>query len=174
MKSMSEYLSELEGYPDVEAGIIKTTKINKVLKAMIKLPTIPLDEEYKFKDRSMKLLGIWQETLSKEPGAGALGDKDEDGKPGAAAPTTNGSTKPTEEESGKAEAEDAAAPEEEPEEAVEKKIGTTSEGEKEVNGKEEDSQAKETEKVDDIKGDEPDIEHEPSKEYHPPAVEAAT
>ncbi|KAG8526937.1 uncharacterized protein KY384_008366 [Bacidia gigantensis] len=66
MKSMSDFLSDLEALPDLEGSIIRTTKIHKVLKQMIKLENIPLEEEHKFKDRSAALLTIWNDTLSSD------------------------------------------------------------------------------------------------------------
>ncbi|CAL8575398.1 hypothetical protein XPA_001326 [Xanthoria parietina] len=172
MKQMSDYLAELETYLDLEPNIIRSTKINKVLKAMIKIPSIPQDEIHQFKDRSLKILAEWNKTLSNEPGNDGQGDKEDDGKEAAAAPTTNGTAKDTEIQAAKAEAGEAVAPEEEKEEALEKKIGTTTEGEKEAE-KSEGQSAKEPEKVSEEKGDAPDVENAPAKEYQPPAVEAA-
>ncbi|KAL8927649.1 MAG: hypothetical protein Q9172_001278 [Xanthocarpia lactea] len=170
MKQMSDYLGELETYLDLEPSIIRSTKINKVLKAMIKIPSIPQDEVHQFKDRSLKLLGEWNKTLLNEPGADGHGDKEDDGKE-AAAPTTNGTAKDTEDQAARAEAGEAAAPEEEKNEALERKIGTTTEGEKEAE-KSEGQPAEEPEKVSGNKEDEPDVESAPAKEYQPPAVEA--
>ncbi|KAI4280870.1 MAG: hypothetical protein L6R38_004090 [Xanthoria sp. 2 TBL-2021] len=172
MKQMSDYLAELETYLDLEPSIIRSTKINKVLKAMIKIPSIPQDEIHQFKDRSLKILAEWNKTLSNEPGNDGQGDKEDDAKETAAAPTTNGTAKDTETQAAKAEAGEAAAPEEEKEEDLEKKIGTTTEGEKEAE-KSEGQAAEEPEKVSDDKGDAPDVENAPAKEYQPPAVEAA-
>lgn len=130
---MSDFLGELEGYPDLEGSIIRTTKIHKVLKAMIKLGSIPLDEEFRFKTRSSDLLGKWNEILSNDTTAGDAGDKNTEAKgDDAAAVTMNGEAKSTEEQAEKAEAGEAAAPEEESEAQIEKKIGTTVEGEKEA------------------------------------------
>ncbi|KAL8962522.1 MAG: hypothetical protein Q9193_001076 [Seirophora villosa] len=171
MKSMSEYLAELETYQDLEGTIIRTTKINKVLKGMIKLTSIPHDEVYHFKDRSLKLLTRWNDTLAKE-GPGASGDKDDDGKADSAAPNTNGTANDSEEQSKKAEAGEAAAPEEETTEALEKKIGTVVEGEEDA---EKDATSKiDAEQVDSNKGDEADVESAPAKEYQPPTVEAVS
>ncbi|KXJ95777.1 hypothetical protein Micbo1qcDRAFT_28703 [Microdochium bolleyi] len=64
MKSMSEFLGKLETFPDLEADIIKTTKINKVLKAMLKLDSIPKDDEFKFTPRSKALLDKWTKILN--------------------------------------------------------------------------------------------------------------
>lgn len=64
MKLMSDYLTKLEGFPDLETEIIRTTKINKVLKAMLKLDQIPKEEEYDFKPRSQVLLEKWNKLLA--------------------------------------------------------------------------------------------------------------
>ena len=167
---MSEFLAELETYPDLEGTIIRTTKINKVLKGMLKITSIPQEEVHQFKDRSFKLLTKWNETLAKE-GGGALGDKEDEGKAETAAPTTNGTANDSEEQAAKAEVGEAAAPEEEKDEALENKIGTTTEGEKEAEN--EPSKAN-GDNVDDKQGDEPDMESAPAKEYQPPTVEAAS
>ncbi|KAJ4416369.1 hypothetical protein N0V82_006806 [Gnomoniopsis sp. IMI 355080] len=64
MKMMSDYLTKLEGFPDLETEIIRTTKINKVLKAMLKLDHIPKEEEFHFKPRSQVLLEKWNKLLA--------------------------------------------------------------------------------------------------------------
>lgn len=66
MKAMSEHLAELETYADLEVGIIRTTKINKVLKGIIKLATIPREEEFSFKNRSIELLRKWKSLLESD------------------------------------------------------------------------------------------------------------
>lgn len=88
MATMSNFISKLENYGDLEVSIIRSTKINKVLKALIKLNTIPKDEEFNFKSRSVELLGRWNKALGAEStvdeNAGTLGtDKEEQ-------PITNG------------------------------------------------------------------------------------
>lgn len=67
MKTMSEFVSKLEGYADLEVSIIRATKINKVLKAMLKLDSIPKEEEFNFKPRSQALLDKWNKLLAVEP-----------------------------------------------------------------------------------------------------------
>jgi hypothetical protein len=96
MKQMSEFVSKLEGYADLEVAIIRATKINKVLKAILKLPTIPKEEEFQFKPRSQSLLDKWNKLLATEQVAPAT-----TATPAAAA-TTNGVSEPA-----KAEAEEA-------------------------------------------------------------------
>jgi len=60
---MSNFITKLENYGDLEVSIIRSTKINKVLKALIKLNTIPKDEDFNFKSRSVELLGRWNKAL---------------------------------------------------------------------------------------------------------------
>ena len=80
---MSGFVEKLERYPDLEVSTIRSTKINKVLKAIIKLPSIPRDEEFKIRQRSAELLSKWIILLgANETGPSEGGEKDE--------PTTNG------------------------------------------------------------------------------------
>jgi len=66
MLAMSGYLQDLEGHADLEAEIIKKTKVHKVLKAIMKLETIPREEHYTFKQRSNNLLSKWSVALATE------------------------------------------------------------------------------------------------------------
>ena len=177
MKSMSDFLSELETHHDLEGAIIRATKIHKVLKAMMKLPSIPLDEEYKFKDRSHALLQKWNEILGGEAGAaagGAAGDeKEESSKEGK---EDVPATKDTGGENGKAESNGevkAAVAEDEKPEDVANKIGTVAEGEKEADLAEPAKDAAPTAKDDAETKDGPNVETAPEKEHKPPAVETA-
>jgi hypothetical protein len=83
MKLMSDYITKLEGFPDLEVSIIRTTKINKVLKAILKLENIPKEDEFKFKPRSQALLDKWNKLLAV------------DGTPTAPAAEVNGTSKAT-------------------------------------------------------------------------------
>ncbi|CAJ2501772.1 Uu.00g046250.m01.CDS01 [Anthostomella pinea] len=83
MKSMSEFLAKLETFPDLEVSIIRATKINKVLKAILKLENIPKEEEFKFKPRSQALLDKWNFLLATDAGAATPAT-------GAASATANG------------------------------------------------------------------------------------
>lgn len=158
VKVMSTYLKKLEDYPELEASIIRATKIHKVLKAMIKLQSIPRDEEYSFKSRAHELLAKWNKVLSDSPSAGDdKGDDKADEKPEdkADAPTTNGEAKSVEKDE---------APVEPKVDADTAAIGTKVEGEKEA--------AKDVEKplepAADTKTDEPDISKAPAEEFKPP------
>lgn len=72
---MSDFLAKLETFPDLDVSIIRATKINKVLKAILKLDTIPKEEEFKFKSRSQTLLDKWNILLASDgapaPASGA-------------------------------------------------------------------------------------------------------
>lgn len=171
-KSMSDFLSKLESYPDLEGSIIRATKIHKVLKAMIKLTSIPRDEDYNFKKRSHELLSKWNKILQDDPNAVAGADKDDDVKDEAPA-TTNGVSKAespivgavdTEEQAKAAEAGEAITPEEKKQEDVVKEIGTTVEGEKEA-----DEEAAQEKPKDTAGTETEDLEAAPEKAYEPPA-----
>jgi hypothetical protein len=82
MPNMSLYLKQLEELDDLEAEVIKTTKVHKVLKAIIKLETIPNEEDYNFKTRSNNLLTKWSGALAADTEASEA--------PVAAPPVTNG------------------------------------------------------------------------------------
>ena len=73
---MSSFLEKVEGYPEIEGGILRATKVHKVLKAMIKLDSIPMDDTYKFTERSQKLLAKWNKVLADD----TTGDKEPDKK----------------------------------------------------------------------------------------------
>lgn len=66
MGPMAEYFASLEKYTDLDVNIIRATKIHKVLKAILKLSSIPKDEEYHFKDRCTSLLDSWSKLLVDE------------------------------------------------------------------------------------------------------------
>lgn len=85
MAAMAEFFTQLEAYPDLDAQIIATTKIHKVLKGIVKLPTIPNDEEHDFKKRSQALLDSWNSQTAAAESAPAS----------AIEPHTNGDSKET-------------------------------------------------------------------------------
>ena len=162
---MSDFLAELEQYTDLEGSIIRATKIHKVLKAMIKLPSIPLDEEYHFRTRSHDLLSKWNEILANDNATGAGENGDESKAEGPAA-NTNGEPRTAEEQAEKAEAGEAAAPDEENQEKLDNKIGTTVEGEEEAEnsgGK----QAQSEKTAEEEKTDGPAIDSAPAEEFTP-------
>ncbi len=68
---MADYVTKLELEADLDPEVIRATKINKVLKAMLKLPSIPKDGVFNFKSRSEVLLGKWNKLLSSEHGTPA-------------------------------------------------------------------------------------------------------
>lgn len=66
MGGMSDYMKQLEEIENLEAEAIKKTKVHKVLKAIVKLASIPKEEEYNFKKRSTDLLQRWSGALQAE------------------------------------------------------------------------------------------------------------
>lgn len=85
MASMATYFDKLEKHADLEVSIIRSTKINKVLKMIVKLNSIPRDEDFNFRHRAMNILSSWKNILDADTPAGAT-DKDDK-------PTANGSNK---------------------------------------------------------------------------------
>lgn len=84
MANMNGYLKQLEDLEDLEAEVIKNTKVHKVLKAIIRLKSIPKEEEFNFKQRSDSLLNKWSGALAAD--TEATGDASASAPP----PTTNG------------------------------------------------------------------------------------
>ena len=74
MATMDDFFKQLEAYTNLEPAIIRGTKIYKVLRGVVKLSSIPKEEEYQFKKRSNDLLASWHEAL------GSKGDEKEDDK----------------------------------------------------------------------------------------------
>ncbi|RHZ72627.1 hypothetical protein CDV55_107711 [Aspergillus turcosus] len=64
MTTMSSYFTRLEKVADdLEVSIIRATKINKVLKMIVKLNSIPRDEEFQFRRRAINILSKWKNVL---------------------------------------------------------------------------------------------------------------
>jgi hypothetical protein len=53
---MAEHILQLEQFPNLDSATICNTKIHDVLEAINKLQFIPLDDQFKFKTRSVSLL----------------------------------------------------------------------------------------------------------------------
>lgn len=64
---MSDYVQKLEMYDDLDATLVASTKINKVLKGVVKLASIPKEEEYHLRQRSHDLLQKWNHLFVAEP-----------------------------------------------------------------------------------------------------------
>ena len=102
MKQMSEFISKLEGYADLEVSIIRATKINKVLKRILKLAEIPKESEFQSKDRSKSLLEKWNKILESAEQPAASGSTPAAGDESSSKELTNGVSAPS-----KAEGKDA-------------------------------------------------------------------
>ncbi|KAF5003043.1 hypothetical protein FDECE_10389 [Fusarium decemcellulare] len=81
MKQMSDFVTMLENFKDLEVSIIRKTKINKVLKAILKLESIPREDEFHFKDRSQSLLEKWNKLMASD--ATSTGPADTNGVNGS-------------------------------------------------------------------------------------------
>lgn len=66
---MARFIARLEGYENLEVSIIRSTKISKVLKAIIRLNTIPRDEEFNIRRRAMDILAKWKNLLDSDVAA---------------------------------------------------------------------------------------------------------
>ncbi|KAL1990268.1 hypothetical protein VTN49DRAFT_6107 [Thermomyces lanuginosus] len=69
MEAMARFIARLEGYENLEVSIIRSTKISKVLKAIIRLNTIPRDEEFNIRRRAMDILAKWKNLLDSDVAA---------------------------------------------------------------------------------------------------------
>lgn len=90
LEGLSHYLDKLKEFTDLEASIIRETKINKVLKAILKLEHIPREAEFNFKSRSQSLLDKWNKLLANAAAAAPA--------PTATSNGVNGASKPQSEE----------------------------------------------------------------------------
>ena len=63
MAAMADLFTQLEAYENLEPFIIRKTKIHKVLKAIVKLASVPKDDEYNFKKRSSAMLEVWNKRM---------------------------------------------------------------------------------------------------------------
>jgi hypothetical protein len=104
MAAMADFFSQLEAYENLEPSIIRATKVHKVLKAIVKLSSIPKDELYNFKKRSAAMLEVWNKRMEAE-GDGAPASATE---PKAPVSLPVGESKPAEETNG--EKSDSAVP----------------------------------------------------------------
>ncbi|KAI0164809.1 hypothetical protein GGR57DRAFT_212850 [Xylariaceae sp. FL1272] len=108
MKQVSDFLAKLETFPALDVSIIRATKINKVLKAILKLETIPKEEEFQFKPRSQTLLDKWNILLASDAAPAATNGVS--GK--SSKETTNGVKEDAAESKGEAEKEKRQSKEE--------------------------------------------------------------
>jgi hypothetical protein len=66
MSQMAGLFSKLEKIEDLEVSIIRETKIHKVLRMIVKLATIPRDEEFQFRKRAVDILSKWKNVLESD------------------------------------------------------------------------------------------------------------
>lgn len=63
---MAGFFTRLESHGEIEVSIIRETKIQKVLRAILKLSSIPKDEQYSFKKRAVDILSSWKNLLDSD------------------------------------------------------------------------------------------------------------
>ncbi|RFU27652.1 hypothetical protein B7463_g8687, partial [Scytalidium lignicola] len=73
MKQMSEFVTKLEDYEDIDVSIIRVTKINKILKSILRLKNIPQDDEFHFRTRFQTLHNRWNKLLAGDRDTPVLG-----------------------------------------------------------------------------------------------------
>lgn len=78
MPTLAGYFTKLESYEDLEVSIIRSTRINKVLKFILKLDSIPREEEFNFRSRALALLNEWKTVLASDTTPGAADKHDDD------------------------------------------------------------------------------------------------
>lgn len=80
MDSMVGFFNKLDQHADLEVSIIRKTKIHKVLRMIVKLSSIPRDEEFHFRQRALDILSKWKNVLDSDT---AGPDDKDDEKPKA-------------------------------------------------------------------------------------------
>ncbi|WPH02516.1 PWWP domain [Acrodontium crateriforme] len=94
MANMADFFTQLEAYENLEPAIIRTTKVHKVLKAIVKLTSVPKDQEFNFKKRSAALLENWNRRMESEVESAPAAKEGEQVTETEKAPEANGIEKP--------------------------------------------------------------------------------
>ncbi|CRG92147.1 hypothetical protein PISL3812_09203 [Talaromyces islandicus] len=74
MEAMAGFFTRLESHGEIEVSIIRETKIQKVLRAILKLSSIPKDEQYSFKKRAVDILSSWKNLLDSDVSSAKQGE----------------------------------------------------------------------------------------------------
>ena len=69
MPAMAEFFTRLEDFTEMDASILRATRIHKLPKAIMRLESIPREDEFNFKSRSTGLLEKWNKILADAPPA---------------------------------------------------------------------------------------------------------
>lgn len=69
MPAMAEFFTRLENFTEMDASILRATRIHKLPKAIMRLENIPREDEFTFKSRSSGLLEKWNKILADAPPA---------------------------------------------------------------------------------------------------------
>jgi len=106
MENLNKAMKQVEEYDGITAEVLRLTKIGKVMRRVVQLPSIPRDEEFKFKERAEKLCDNWAAVFSAAKGAS-------EGTPAESLPITadsNGTSQTKEEVKEETKEEESAPP----------------------------------------------------------------
>ena len=67
MPAMADFFTKLEEFTEMDASILRATRIHKLPKAIMRLETIPREDDFNFKSRSQGLLEKWNKILADAP-----------------------------------------------------------------------------------------------------------
>jgi len=132
MQFMSEFFTRLERFTEMDASILRATRIYKVPRAILRMESIPREEEFNFKSRSQGLLDQWNKLLAAEPAPVEGGSNGVNGKEEkkAVKPESNGADEKAEKAS--ADEKTATEPVEKKEDVADTKGSEATEEEEEV------------------------------------------
>ncbi|TIB97734.1 hypothetical protein E3Q18_02406, partial [Wallemia mellicola] len=171
MPKADAQIKVIEADDDVSAESITLSKVNKVLKRIIGLETIPEDEKYKIRERSQALYDRFEKILAE------ASEKDGEKKTNGEEKKENGEKKPEEEQKDDAEVAQATEDTEKKDQTLEKTEGDKKEesdeksGEGEKKDEEKNEEKKDVEMKEDGKPEAPEEPKEP-QEAEQSAVEA--
>lgn len=160
MPKADAQIKVIEADDDVSAESITLSKVNKVLKRIIGLETIPEDEKYKIRERSQALYDRFEKILAE------TSEKDGEKKTNGEEKKENGEKKPEEEQKDDAEVAQATEDTEKKDQTLEKSEDKKEESdEKSGEAEKKEEEKKDVEMKEDGKPEEP-------KEAEKPALEA--
>lgn len=84
MEQHDKTFKQVEAYSDITINQLRSTKIGKVMKRIIQLPSVPQDDVYHFQERAQKLCDRWSEVM----GIGGAGSGSAVKKEGSALAST--------------------------------------------------------------------------------------
>ena len=77
MEQHDKTFKQVEAYNEITINQLRSTKIGKVMKRIIQLPSVPQDDVYHFQERAQKLCDRWSEVMGISGGGSASAPKKE-------------------------------------------------------------------------------------------------